>query len=83
MCVYLSDILFVLTIHDLSTANNYSPVCTVVADTSSIPEPETTQQSATGMQYYRKEFGIILLFGMTELKAQLAWTENVSSCLSE
>jgi len=30
------------------------------------------------MQYYRKEFDIILLFGMTELKAQLAWTENVS-----
>jgi hypothetical protein len=30
------------------------------------------------MQYYRKEFDIILLFGMTELKAQLAWTEDVS-----
>ncbi|KAF8335659.1 hypothetical protein F5887DRAFT_1161506 [Amanita rubescens] len=30
--------------------------------------PETTQQSASGMQYYRKEFDIILLFGMTELK---------------
>ncbi|KAF8333699.1 hypothetical protein F5887DRAFT_1063656 [Amanita rubescens] len=58
---------------------NYSPVCTVVADTSSIPEPETTRHSADGMQYYRKEFDIILLFGMTELKAQLAWTENVKS----
>ena len=30
------------------------------------------------MQYYRKEFDIILLLGMTELKAQLAWTEDVS-----
>jgi len=55
---------------------NYSPVCTIVADTSSMPEPETTQQSGSGMQYYRKEFDIILLFGMTELKAQLVWTEN-------
>ena len=61
-----------------STADNYSPVCTVVADTSSIPEAETTQHSPDGLQYYRKEFDIILLFGMTELKAQLAWTENVS-----
>ena len=53
-------------------------MCTVVADTSSIPESETAQQSADGFQYYRKEFEIVLLFGMTELKAQLAWTENVS-----
>ena len=27
---------------------------------------------------YRVDFDIILLFGMTELQAQLAWTENVS-----
>ncbi|PFH47369.1 hypothetical protein AMATHDRAFT_67869 [Amanita thiersii Skay4041] len=54
----------------------FSPVCTVVADTSSIPESETTQQSLDGMRYYRKEFDIILLFGMTELKAQIAWKES-------
>ena len=28
--------------------------------------------------YYRAKFDIILLFGTTELKAQLAWEENVS-----
>jgi len=72
MCVNVADILFVLT---TSIADNYSPVCTVVADTSSIPKSEMTQQSATEMQCYRKEFDIIVLFGMTELKAQ--WTENV------
>ncbi|KAF8629982.1 hypothetical protein AX15_003171 [Amanita polypyramis BW_CC] len=55
---------------------NYSPVCSIVADTSSIPDSETTQHSAAGIRYYRKEFEIILLFGMTELKAQIAWTEN-------
>ena len=61
-----------------SFADNYTPVCSVVADTSSIPEPETARQSPDGLQYYRKEFDIILLFGMTELKAQLAWIEDVS-----
>ena len=30
--------------------------------------------------YYTVKFDIILLFGTTELQAQLAWTENVS-CL--
>ena len=61
-----------------SFADNYTPVCSVVADTSSIPEPETARHTPDGLQYYRKEFDIILLFGMTELKAQLAWTEDVS-----
>ena len=68
----------------MSIAVSYSPVCTVVADTSSIPDSETSQLSAAGVKYYRKEFDIILLFGMTELKAQIAWTENVSlMCIEE
>ncbi|KAF8638104.1 hypothetical protein AX17_002444 [Amanita inopinata Kibby_2008] len=54
----------------------FTPVCTVVADTSSLPNSETSQQSVAGLRYYRKEYDIILLFGMTELKAQIAWTEN-------
>ena len=28
--------------------------------------------------FHTVDFDIILLFGMTELKAQVAWTENVS-----
>ena len=28
--------------------------------------------------YYRQEFGIVLLLGLTELKAQICWEENVS-----
>ena len=29
-----------------------------------------------GHAYYKADFDIILLFGMTELKAQLAWKEK-------
>ena len=30
-----------------------------------------------GAKYYVLGFDVVLLFGLTELKAQLAWTENV------
>ena len=37
------------------------------------------QRKATGNgSFYRFDYDIILLFGMTELKAQIAWKENVS-----
>ena len=40
-----------------------------------------TQPKATGKgSFYTIELDIILLFGMTELQAQVAWYENVS-CL--
>ena len=29
--------------------------------------------------FYRVDYDLVLLFGMTELKAQVAWRENVSS----
>ena len=38
-----------------------------------------TLPKATGVgTYYQVNYDIILLFGMTELKAQIAWKENVS-----
>ena len=38
-----------------------------------------TQPKATGKgSFYCANYDIILLFGMTELNAQIAWKENVS-----
>jgi hypothetical protein len=38
-----------------------------------------TQPKATGEgSFFNVDFDIILLFGTTELKAQVAWMENVS-----
>ena len=31
----------------------------------------------SGATYYTLNFDVILLFGLTELKAQIAWIENV------
>ncbi|KAJ3521282.1 hypothetical protein NMY22_g12378 [Coprinellus aureogranulatus] len=54
---------------------NFTPICTVQVDTSLLPVRMT--ESATGARYYEIRFDIILLFGLTELKAQIAYHQNV------
>ncbi|KAH9485825.1 Heat shock 70 kDa protein 12A [Psilocybe cubensis] len=53
----------------------YSTLCVVTADTSQVPVPLCYSINSNSM-YYRIEIDIILSFGMTELKAQIAWNEN-------
>ncbi|KAJ3574827.1 hypothetical protein NP233_g1509 [Leucocoprinus birnbaumii] len=54
-------------------ADNYREACTVKADLRNIPIPLCF--GPKGM-YYEIIIDIVLLFGTTELKAQIAWTEN-------
>ncbi|KAJ7137618.1 hypothetical protein C8R43DRAFT_1089388 [Mycena crocata] len=53
----------------------YSVVCTVYADTSCIAQTLPRLQGSNRF-YYQLKFDLILLFGLTELKAQIAWVEN-------
>lgn len=53
----------------------FSAVCIVKADTSSVKA--SVNKSTTGVTYYRIRFDVILLFGLTELKAQIAYLEDV------
>jgi len=53
-------------------------LCTVSADISQFKKfayPRTNHTN--GERYYEWKFDVILLFGLTELKAQVAWMENV------
>ncbi|KAF8989887.1 hypothetical protein BDQ17DRAFT_1372600 [Cyathus striatus] len=60
--------------------DGYSVCCLIEAD---IPDSiiETRRNEVTESPYYRVVFDIVLLFGRTELKAQLSWIENVSASL--
>ncbi|KAH9946441.1 hypothetical protein B0H21DRAFT_693711 [Amylocystis lapponica] len=51
----------------------FSDVCTVHADTSQVIQ---TMQHGPNGAYYALEFEIILLCGLTELKAQISWVED-------
>ncbi|KAF9783709.1 hypothetical protein BJ322DRAFT_1066702 [Thelephora terrestris] len=48
-------------------------LCTVSADTSRVPKPKITNPRGSHYEVY---YEVALLFGLTELKAQLVWTEN-------
>jgi len=54
----------------------FSVVCTVTADTSRVARTITSNRGVSGNQYYRQDFNIILMFGLTELKAQISWMED-------
>jgi hypothetical protein len=57
----------------------FATLCTVHANTSKIIgslRPRRSEDSSTGV-YYTIDYDVILLFGLTELKAQISWKENV------
>ncbi|CAA7263111.1 unnamed protein product [Cyclocybe aegerita] len=54
---------------------HYSEFCTVTTDLSHIQiKPKKNDK---GDLYYRLEYDLVLLFGFTEIQAQIAWKENV------
>ncbi|KAH7929509.1 hypothetical protein BV22DRAFT_1080676 [Leucogyrophana mollusca] len=54
----------------------FSNLCTVHANTSQVSKSISPRKGYGGVQFYRQEFSIILMFGLTELQAQISWMEN-------
>ena len=52
-------------------------MCNVIADTSKLVRSLRPRQLFGGQEYYSIHFDVILLFGLTELKAQISWDEMV------
>jgi hypothetical protein len=63
-----------------SILENYTKLCTIEVDVSHFPLSSRAQYSGEGI-FYRFDHEIVLLFGLTELKALLAWKENVGPVL--
>ncbi|KAF8805122.1 hypothetical protein BYT27DRAFT_7258239 [Phlegmacium glaucopus] len=55
--------------------NNYTELCIIEADLSRVPLRPQRKPGGQG-NFYRVDYDIVLLFGMTELKAHVAWKEN-------
>ena len=62
-------------------ADNYHKLCTIEADLSRAPRLLIPKAKKRGGLYYRVDYDIVVLFGATELKAQLAWKEFVSNVI--
>jgi hypothetical protein len=56
----------------------FTILCQVEADLSSCGCITRRQESDGSGVYYAAFFDLVLLFGLTEFKAQIAWDENVS-----
>ncbi|KIJ66155.1 hypothetical protein HYDPIDRAFT_152023 [Hydnomerulius pinastri MD-312] len=54
----------------------FSTLCTVRADTSGLARTLPPKRSPEGSVYYSLEVKVTLLFGLTELTAQVSWVEN-------
>jgi hypothetical protein len=56
--------------------DHFQTLCSIEADLSGVFSTLEPQSGPFG-SYYRKELDIVLLFGLTELKAQLCWYDDV------
>jgi len=56
----------------------FETFCTVEADTSQMINAAEPRSGLGVVPFYEQKFSVILMFGLTELKAQLSWVENVS-----
>ncbi|KIK93909.1 hypothetical protein PAXRUDRAFT_486725 [Paxillus rubicundulus Ve08.2h10] len=54
----------------------FSNLCTVHADTSQVSKTLSPRRGFAGLQFYRQQFSIVLMFGLTELQAQISWKED-------
>ncbi|KAJ7905200.1 hypothetical protein B0H13DRAFT_1716733 [Mycena leptocephala] len=56
--------------------DHYQTVCKIEADTSRLTKYPTRRRGVPNSTFFELKFDVILSFGLTELKAQIAWLEN-------
>ncbi|KAJ7511445.1 hypothetical protein B0H11DRAFT_1955126 [Mycena galericulata] len=54
----------------------YQVICKIEADTSRLTKYPTRRRGVPNSDFFELRFDVILSFGLTELKAQIAWLEN-------
>lgn len=59
-----------------SEPDMYPVLCRVRADTSMVRQSK--KRDVDGKRYYEIEFSVVLLFGLTELKAQIVYTDSAT-----
>lgn len=59
--------------HSQSQTEKYEKLCFVEADISAAPYKS---KDAGGKTSYRREYDVLLLLGLTELKAQVSWIDS-------
>ncbi|KAI0784588.1 hypothetical protein C8Q75DRAFT_724303 [Abortiporus biennis] len=63
----------------LRNADNFSTLCYVRADLSPLAGSAQPKQGRNGKMYWTIVFSIEIHFGLTEFRARIKWTDNVST----
>jgi len=58
--------------------DHFANLCEITADMTKLKSSIQPKKNHFGAKYYDVDFDVVLLFGLTELKAQIAWKHNVS-----
>ena len=61
----------------IQTQARFTKMCTIVANTSKVVHSLQPQVAPDGTVYYHLVYDVVLLFGLTELKAQISWMHEV------
>ena len=65
-----------LTFGSVLWLDNYTKLCSIEADLSHLPLPAQSKSSGLG-SFYRLDYDLVLLFGLTEMKAQVVYKDKV------
>ena len=71
------DCILQLDISLHASVANYTKLCSIEADLSHLPLTAQKKSSGPG-NFYRLDYNLVLLFGLTEMKAQVVYMEKVS-----
>ena len=69
------------SLFDWATSDNFSTLCYVRADLSPLAGSAQSKEGKGGKMYWTIVFSIEIHFGLTEFKARIKWTDNVSNLL--
>ena len=68
--------LLAIFLYNFALVEMYSTLCIIEIDLSKLGDSLGPHQGKDGRVYYQASYEVALLFGLTELKAQLCWEDN-------
>ena len=66
-----------LLIGSFFCSDNYEYLCTINASDPGLQIRLSRQRNRNGRTFYKLKFDVVISFGLNEMKAQIAWRENV------
>lgn len=66
-----------LTFGSAFSSDNYKYLCTINASDPGLQIRLSRQKNRNGRTFYKLKFDVVISFSLTEMKAQIAWRENV------